>query len=72
MYKFCIVYKRLKDKYCKANTMAKPIKATPDLVGKEANKFIKKMLEVEKSKITKKDRILALQIRNTHKKLLIC
>ena len=42
--------------------MAKPIKATPDLVGEEANNFIRKMLLVERSKITHKERKLAEEI----------
>jgi len=52
--------------------MAKPIKATPDLVGEEANRFLRKMIEIEKSKITKRDRELADNVLELSKKLTIC
>jgi hypothetical protein len=52
--------------------MAKPIKATPDLVGEEANRFIIKMLKIEKSKITKKEIKLAEEIQKNFQNLAIC
>lgn len=51
--------------------MAKPIKATPDLVGEEANKFLKKMLAVEKSKITLKDKELVKRVVDVSRRLKI-
>lgn len=42
--------------------MAKPIRATPELKGLEADKFIKKMIIVEKSALSKVDRNLVKQI----------
>jgi hypothetical protein len=51
--------------------MAKPIKATPDLVGEEANRFLRKMICIENSKITKKDRELAQKVMEISKKLTI-
>jgi len=51
--------------------MAKPIKATPDLVGEEANRFLRRMLEVERSKITVKDKELAAKVMEVSRKLVI-
>ncbi len=42
--------------------MAKPIRATPELRGKDAAKFLRKMRETEKAPITEKDRELAKQL----------
>ena len=35
--------------------MAKPIRATPELTGKDAVRFIKRLIKTDKAKITKKD-----------------
>lgn len=42
--------------------MAKPIRATPTLRGKEADEFLRKMHEREKAPITEKDRELAKRL----------
>ena len=52
--------------------MAKPIKATPDLVGKEADKFIKKMLAIEKSRMTYRDKQIVQNVVNVSNRLLKC
>jgi hypothetical protein len=52
--------------------MAKPIKATPDLVGEEANKFLKKMLKVENSKITEREKQIAIKVIEISKRMVIC
>ena len=44
--------------------MAKPIRATPELRGREAKSFVKKMLQTEKAKITNKEIELAKAIAN--------
>ena len=38
--------------------MAKPIRATPELKGQEANNFIEKMIYIENTPISKKDKSL--------------
>jgi len=52
--------------------MAKPIKSTPELTGEEANKFLKKMLFVERSKVTKKQKDYAREIKANMESLLVC
>lgn len=52
--------------------MAKPIKSTPELNGEEANKFLRKMLNVEKSRITLKQKEFAKQIKANMESLLVC
>jgi len=42
--------------------MAKPIRATPELKGEDADNFLRKMILVEKSPITKQDKELVKQI----------
>jgi len=42
--------------------MAKPIRATPKLRGEEANEFVKRMIIVEKTKLSKIDRDLIRKI----------
>ncbi len=42
--------------------MAKPIRATPELKGEEADRFITKMISVERSKLTKIDKELIERI----------
>ena len=39
--------------------MAKPIRATPELRGEDAKNFVKKMIQAEKTKITKEEIELA-------------
>lgn len=46
------------------DTMAKPIRATPELRGSEAVEFVRKMEERQESKITKKMVELAESIQN--------
>jgi len=45
--------------------MAKPIKSIHELTGEEADRFLEKMLEVEKSKITNKQKMFAKEIENS-------
>jgi len=47
--------------------MAKPIRATPELRGEEANKFLEKMAEVEKTGISNVDRKLAQAVKSNSK-----
>lgn len=47
--------------------MAKPIKSTPTLKGKDAERFVKRMKETEKRPITKKEKKLARDIRKNSK-----
>lgn len=44
--------------------MAKPIRATPELRGEEANEFLRKMAEVEKTGISEIDRKLAMAVKS--------
>ena len=44
--------------------MAKPIRATPELKGEDADKFLRKMILVEKSPITNQDKELVRQIES--------
>jgi len=44
--------------------MAKPIRATPQLKGEEAKKFVKRMLEKGEEKITSQDVIRFEAIKN--------
>lgn len=43
--------------------MAKPIRATPKLKGLNAEKFVKRMIYVEQSRISELDKSLALEIK---------
>lgn len=52
--------------------MAKPIKSTPELTGEEANKFLEKMIKMEQSKITTKQRSLAKEVERNMSQLLVC
>ncbi|HLC36827.1 MAG TPA: hypothetical protein VJK05_04450 [archaeon] len=49
--------------------MAKPIRATPVLRGKEADEFIRKMIEFEKSPISAVDKKIASRIKKNKKSL---
>lgn len=42
--------------------MAKPIRATPELTGKDAIKFLERLVKANKTKITKKDAKLAEEL----------
>ena len=44
--------------------MAKPIQPTPTLTGKDAERFLRLMVEKQNSKITTKEIALAEEIRN--------
>jgi hypothetical protein len=52
--------------------MAKPIKSTPELTGEEADKFLKKMIKVEESRITQSQKDFAQEIERNMSALLIC
>lgn len=52
--------------------MAKPIKSTPELVGEEADEFLEKMLKIERSKITSKQKLLAKEIEKNMAQLIVC
>lgn len=52
--------------------MAKPIKSTPELTGEEANKFLRKMLVVERSRVTSKQKQFAKEIKANMEALLVC
>jgi hypothetical protein len=52
--------------------MAKPIKSTPELTGKEANEFLRTMINVEKSKLTLKQKQIAKEIESNMNSLLVC
>lgn len=47
--------------------MAKPISSTPTLKGKDAERFLQRMLETEKKPISKKDKKLAEDIKKNRK-----
>jgi len=44
--------------------MAKPIRATPELKGEDADNFLRKMILVENSPITNQDKELVRQIES--------
>lgn len=52
--------------------MAKPIKSTPELNGEEADKFLRKMMKVEESRITQKQKDFARDIQKNMSALLVC
>jgi hypothetical protein len=52
--------------------MAKPIKSTPELAGKEADKFLERMIKVEQSKITFKQSSFAKEIKKNMSQLVVC
>lgn len=52
--------------------MAKPIKATPELTGEEADKFLRKMIEVERAKVTQEQKRFAQEIEKNMSTLLVC
>lgn len=52
--------------------MAKPIRATPELTGEEADKFLRKMIKVERAKITPEQKMLAKELEKNMSVLLIC
>jgi hypothetical protein len=52
--------------------MAKPIRATPELTGEEANEFLRKMIKVERAKMTQEQKRLAKEIEKNMSSLLVC
>ena len=52
--------------------MAKPIRATPTLSGNEANIFLEKMIKIEDSRITFKQKRVAKEIKENMELLLVC
>lgn len=52
--------------------MAKPIKATPELTGEEANEFLRKMIHVERSKVTQEQKRFAKEVEKNMSALLVC
>ena len=52
--------------------MAKPIRATPELRGEIADKFIRKMISIENSKMTKEDKKLLREIKENSAYFVIC
>ena len=52
--------------------MAKPIRATPELKGQDAENFVKKMILIEKRKISKIDENFAKQIEMNSKLFQMC
>lgn len=42
--------------------MAKPIRATPELTGRDATRFLERLIKTNKEKITKKDAKLAEEL----------
>ena len=52
--------------------MAKPIKSTQELTGEEANKFLEKMIFLDKSKITFKQKEFAKKIDQNMRLLQVC
>lgn len=52
--------------------MAKPIKSTPELTGEEADNFLKKMLAVERSRVTVKQKQFAKEMQENMNSLLVC
>jgi hypothetical protein len=42
--------------------MAKPIRATPELTGRDANRFLGRLVRMNKAKVTKKDAQLAEEL----------
>lgn len=52
--------------------MAKPIKATPQLTGQEADVFLRRMIKVETSRVTSKQKAFAEEIEKNMKLLLVC
>ncbi len=51
--------------------MAKPIKSTPELSGEEANKFLEKMLRVERSRITSRQKEFVKEIEENMAQLIV-
>ena len=51
--------------------MAKPILATPELTGKQANNFIEKMIEVEKAGLTSYQKKMLNEIKSNRKSFVI-
>lgn len=52
--------------------MAKPIKSTPELSGKEADEFLRKMIKVEQSRVTLRQKKLLEEIEKNMSQLVVC
>jgi len=50
--------------------MAKPIKSIPELTGEKANKFLEKMIRIENSRISDKQKLRAREIEKNMSLLL--
>jgi len=52
--------------------MAKPIRATPELKGEEANEFLRKMINLERNRITDVDKQLLKDIEMNSQFFQVC
>jgi len=52
--------------------MAKPIRATPSISGEDAEKFIRKMILVDRSQINRQDKEIAEDIEKNSKFFVTC
>jgi len=52
--------------------MAKPIRSTPTLMGAEADKFVERMLKVEKSRVTSEEKKFSKEMEKNMKLLVVC
>jgi len=52
--------------------MAKPIKSTPELTGEEADRFLERMILLERAKINPQQKRLAKEIEQNMGLLLVC
>jgi len=52
--------------------MAKPIRSTPELTGVEADRFLEKMIQIEQSKTTIKQKSFAKEIEKNMSLLVVC
>ena len=52
--------------------MAKPIRSTPELTGDEANEFLRKMIRIERAKVTPKQKMLSKEIEKNMSLLITC
>lgn len=52
--------------------MAKPIKSTPELTGEEADKFLRRMITVERTKVTPEQKRFAREMERNMSNLLVC
>ena len=52
--------------------MAKPIRSTPELSGEEADKFLKKMIILERARLSSYQKILAKEIEKNMRLFIPC